>query len=705
MALEPGAVVDGYTIEGVLGSGGMGTVYRARHPALPRSDALKVLSAELSRDPHFRARFEREAELAATLDHPNIVTVYNRGETDGQLWIAMQFVAGSDADNELRDGRMTPARALHIIGEVAKALDYAHRRHLLHRDVKPANFLLAPDDERVFLADFGIARALDEAVNLTATGMVMASVAYAAPESLVGEPVDHRADIYSLGCSLFRLLTGKTPFSKAGGMGGMAAAHISTPPPRVTDLAPALPAAIDDVIATAMAKDPADRYQSARELAAAAAAAFDETTAEVRAAPTPPIPHGGAGGRSGPTWPAPPTGPTAPTRSTGPTAPSGQAHFTAPPPWPGYSGAAPTQASGYYGAPTGPTGGGGGFGGPPGQFGGPPQSYQPSPPPSSPAVGQQRGKRRWLISGAAAALGAALVAAGVLFWGGGDEPAGFQPLSLTHMYGTTEIATEPRAVAAVGRGDPDAVLSLGVQPAVVVAPAGGLPSWEQDLVVGSVRVLNDLDTTALAAADPDLIIDSSAIDEDTYNKLAVIAPTVTRPQASANWTWQDQLSWVGRTLGRSDKAKALLDAASSAQAEIRSQNPAFDGKSVEVVTVGDDGVAAALTDSPAARYLEGIGFRYSTSWRRAATDSGDTRAVADPKQLNTAPPDVRLVVRTDAGAGDGSYNGLPRPFSTYRGTTIIVDDPTVITALDNPGYAATEHLNETLVPTLKRQVH
>ena len=164
MALSPGTVVAGYTIEAVLGAGGMGTVYKARNPALPRSDALKVLSEGLSRDDHFRARFLREADLAATLDHPNIVTVYTRGETeDGQLWIAMQYVDGSDAEKETRAGRMSPQRAVHIVGEVAKALDYAHRRQLLHRDVKPANFLLGSDDERVFLADFGIARALDDA--------------------------------------------------------------------------------------------------------------------------------------------------------------------------------------------------------------------------------------------------------------------------------------------------------------------------------------------------------------------------------------------------------------------------------------------------------------------------------------------------------------------------------------------------------------
>ena len=142
--LKPGAVFAGYRIERPLGAGGMGAVYLVSDPHLPRHDALKVLSADLSRDPDFRARFVREADVAAKLDHPNIVSVYNRGETeDGQLWIAMQFVDGTDADAVLRDGTMTPLRAVHIVTEVAKALDHAHQRNVVHRDVKPANFLLS----------------------------------------------------------------------------------------------------------------------------------------------------------------------------------------------------------------------------------------------------------------------------------------------------------------------------------------------------------------------------------------------------------------------------------------------------------------------------------------------------------------------------------------------------------------------------------
>ncbi len=287
-------MVAGYRIEKVLGSGGMGTVYLAANPVLPRRDALKVLSSELSHDPPFRTRFIREADLAATLDHPNIVTVYTRGETeDGQLWIAMQYVPGSDAHAELEDGRITVQRSVHIIGEVAKALDYAHRRNLVHRDVKPANFLLAPEDERVMLADFGIARALDDTTQLTATGMVMATVAYAAPETLGSGPVDGRADIYALGCSLYRMLTNQAPFASSGGIAATMAAHLTKPPPRVTDRVD-LPREIDAVIAKAMAKNPDERFQRARELAESAAAALEGgvTSPVNRPAPRPAPPRG-----------------------------------------------------------------------------------------------------------------------------------------------------------------------------------------------------------------------------------------------------------------------------------------------------------------------------------------------------------------------------------------------------------------------------
>jgi hypothetical protein len=327
MALSSGTSVAGYRIERVLGAGGMGTVYLAHHPSLPRRDALKVLSAELSHDAQFRSRFLREADLAATLDHPNIVTVYDRGETPaGQLWIAMQFVDGTDAGAELADTKMSVPRALHVIAEVAKALDYAHSRKLLHRDVIPANFLLAGPpgtQERVLLADFGIARALDDATGLTATGTVVATASYAAPETLEGQRVDHRADVYSLGCSLFRLLTGRTPYADFSGMSATLMAHLLQPIPRATQHAPWLPPAIDDVLVRALAKTPDQRFQSAGELAAAAAAALSGQP------PMSPSPHVAQAQTR--TWQTPtPLGPP----PQGPTALGPPPHGPMPPPTP-----------------------------------------------------------------------------------------------------------------------------------------------------------------------------------------------------------------------------------------------------------------------------------------------------------------------------------------------------------------------------------
>jgi serine/threonine-protein kinase len=665
MALNVGAVVSGYTIEQVLGEGGMGIVYRAAHPTLPRSDALKVLRSDFSADDQFRARFLREADLAATMDHPNIVAVYNRGESDGHLWIAMQFVQGTDADKELRDGRMTPARAGHITVEVAKALDYAHRRNLLHRDVKPANFLLARDDERVFLADFGIARALDEAVGLTQTGMVMASVAYAAPESLAGDAVDHRADIYSLGCSLYRLLTQKTPYARSGGMAAMAAAHLSQPPPRVTELAPALPEAIDAVIANAMAKDPNQRYQTAGEFAAAAARALDESTVEVRTRPAPPV-----------------TQPRTPTHSA-PTRP------TPPPAW---------------GQPPGPPPGPDAHTYPSGWFSGPNTQSAPGAAPPGPAPNK---RRRLLIAGAIAAVVViAAVVSGLLWFGGSNEPA-YQSQSFDTVHGTTQITSRPKSVVALGPGDADAVLALGVQPAAIGAPNGVLPSWEQSAVTGAPKVLSFPDTAAVGALKPDVIVDTGDVDDATYQKLTAIAPTITRPQANAttSWAWQTQLAWVGRILGLDDKAKSLTSTLRSQQDDLKNQNPGFNGKSIEAVSVTDSGVSEVLIPSNTADYLESLGFRYNSDLQRQPTDTGDTRPMSGLDKIVGIKTDALVVIRTDKAAGQGGFGGLPQEFSAYEGIEIIIDDANVIAALADPGgYLATGYLNSNFAPAIARQV-
>lgn len=272
--LQPGASVAGYRIVRRIGAGGMGVVYLADHPRLPRQDVLKLLPAHHLDDPQFRGRFDREADLAARLKHPNIVTVHDRGVADGQPWIAMEYVPGTDAAALVGSADMSPRRAVHIIDDAARGLDHAHRHGMLHRDVKPGNILVTPDPDREFgeralLTDFGIARLALEGTDLTRTGEVIATVAYAAPEQFTGGPVDHRADVYALGCTLFVLLTGEKPFAMDSAA-AVISAHLHTPPPPASRHVPGLPPAIDAVLARALAKDPAQRYDSCRAFSAAA---------------------------------------------------------------------------------------------------------------------------------------------------------------------------------------------------------------------------------------------------------------------------------------------------------------------------------------------------------------------------------------------------------------------------------------------------
>jgi serine/threonine-protein kinase len=272
-----GTIFAGYRVEGRLGAGGMGTVYLARHPRLPRGDALKILSDAYRDDDVFRARFLREAEVAARLHHPNLVAIRDRGEQDGRLWIAMQYVDGVDLAELIRRGpaALPLARVMHILTEVARGLDEIHRVGLLHRDVKPADILLAerPDGlDRVLVTDFGIARPADDSPTLSGAGSFAATVAYAAPEQLEGGPIDRRADVYSLGCTLYHMLTGTVPFPRDS-VGATMYAHLDDMPPPPSRRHPGIPARLDAVIATALAKHPKHRYDSCGELAAAARAA------------------------------------------------------------------------------------------------------------------------------------------------------------------------------------------------------------------------------------------------------------------------------------------------------------------------------------------------------------------------------------------------------------------------------------------------
>ena len=264
MPLAPGDVFAGYTVVRALGSGGMGEVYLVDHPRLPRRDALKVLPLELTTDHEYRERFNREADIVANLWHPHIVGVHDRGEFGGQFWITMDYVEGTDAGQLLQryGGRGLPAEEVAlVVSAVADALDYAHERQLLHRDVKPSNILLSEDDssrQRILLADFGIARRVNYSSGLTATDMTVGTVAYAAPEQLMGEAIDGRADQYALAATAFHLLTGQQPFQHTN-PAVVISQHLTAPPPAIADRVPEL-SRLGPVISRALAKKPEDRY-------------------------------------------------------------------------------------------------------------------------------------------------------------------------------------------------------------------------------------------------------------------------------------------------------------------------------------------------------------------------------------------------------------------------------------------------------------
>ena len=285
----------GYTVIRLVGSGGMGEVYLVEHPRLPRRDALKILGTDVSADEEYRQRFIREADLAAGLWHPNIVRMNDRGEFNGQLWISMDYVDGTDAARLVRD-RYPAGMPEHdvsvIVTAVAGALDYAHQRGLLHRDVKPANILLTkPDDQgerRILLADFGIARQLADISGLTATNLTVGTVAYAAPEQLMGADIDGRADQYALAASAFHLLTGAPPYQHSNPV-AVISQHLNAALPTLADSRPEL-ARLDPVLAVGLAKDRDDRFTRcadfARALAQQITAAGPSATAPTAPAPT-----------------------------------------------------------------------------------------------------------------------------------------------------------------------------------------------------------------------------------------------------------------------------------------------------------------------------------------------------------------------------------------------------------------------------------
>jgi hypothetical protein len=453
--LVVGSEIGGHRIESVAGRGGMGVVYRATHLALNRTVALKLISPELAQDADFRERFKRESEIAASLDHPNVVPIYHAGEDDGELYVTMRFVEGTDLREMVAlQGRLEPRVAARIISQTASALDAAHARGLVHRDVKPANVLI--DDSaghpHAYLTDFGLTKQASSQSGLTKTGMIVGTMDYIAPEQLQGTAVDARADVYALGCVFYQALTGQVPFPRDTEPAKMWA-HMSEPTPSLLVAAPNLSPELDEVVKRAMAKEPDERYLSAGDFGRAAVAASEgqllsrseRSVATGDAAPvgatavgpTPPITAGATA-----------MTPAAPGTAPGATAMSPAAPATVPPAW--GPPPPPGTPSGGYAPPSPPHG-------------------TPGAPPA--AAGKKKNRLPLVLGLAGAALALVIVAVIAVVAGGGGG-------------GGSDAAG-----AVVGKPIP-----VGEEPYDVVAGEGAI--WTANVGGGSVSKINPKDNTA-----------------------------------------------------------------------------------------------------------------------------------------------------------------------------------------------------------------
>lgn len=419
-----------YQLLSLLGRGGMGEVWRAFDSATNRVVAVKVLTANLANDPHFEKRFRREALAAASLANPHVVPIHFFGEIDGRLYVDMQLVEGRDLQSVLAEGPLEPARAVAIISQVATALNAAHRINLIHRDVKPSNILLGEDDF-AYLIDFGIARAVGEA-GLTGTGNIVGTWAYMAPERIQDNQVDAKVDIYALACVLHECLTGRPPFP--GKAESQIKAHLTQFPPCPSKLCDSVPAAMDTVIAKGMAKNPAERYSTTKELAAAAREALDAPLAKT--VPAAPKPEQGRGTPTPP--PKPPSQP--------PPKPPPMAYPSTPPPR-----GAGVVSSGPIAAPNAP------------RWQPPPPAQPIGPPPGAPPAANTPAKAWWrrkaVVIPAAIAVALALlsvIAVAAVQYRQNSTPQRAEPTTSVSSYesppttGTTETATDTTE-AATGR--------------------------------------------------------------------------------------------------------------------------------------------------------------------------------------------------------------------------------------------------------------
>ncbi|RDH12224.1 serine/threonine-protein kinase [Tsukamurella pulmonis] len=686
MASEPGESIAGYVIESVLGTGGMGTVYRVRHRTLPRSVALKVLQSQLSADPSVRSRFDREADLIAGLKHPHIVDVYDRGESDGHLWIAMELVEGGNlAETVHREGQFSLDRTVAVIEQVADALDYAHQHGIIHRDVKPANFLVdrGRRGEQVKLADFGIGAAQTEVGQNTQAGTVVGTLAYTAPEALLGHPVDHRADVYSLACATVVLLTGAPPFTTTIS-GQLMLAHISQNPPSIRLKRPDLSPEVDHVLSRAMAKNPADRFATAGAFADALAAAARRMSGAAGMAP--PVAPQGANWQGTPSNPALATG----------------FHPGGPSPVPGGPGLPPGAPTGLLGA-VGPGQPG------PGVPGGPMGPSSPSMPVHGGPRGASKNRKRLLIGGAAA-LVVVLVAvlSVVLLRGGGDDgPAldAWSARTITDVNGTTDIRERPERIVALGPGDAELVAALGFD---VVAGANGskseMPSWVPALAnTPTAGTSADPDRSVIENAKPDLIIDTDPAAAEKVKDLKSLADgraLAVTAEGKNGWTWQDQLTFIAEALGAKERAEAVKRTFQERITELRAAHPDFASKKVDLVHYDGAATVLASTNANALQLLGLLGF--SAQVPVTGTGAWITLGSTDLyKVVNNSQVDRTVVARTDPAGGNGGFDGLPSSL-IYGVPIIILDKTNGVDALLYGGPLAIDTIESTVLPALAK---
>jgi serine/threonine protein kinase len=399
MDIGIGSVFAGHRLEGVAGRGGMGVVYKATHLALDRTVALKLIAPEISGDESFRERFKQESMTAAALDHPNVVPIYDAGEEHGQLYVTMRHVPGTDLRALIeQSGGLPPAEAASIISQIADALDAAHERGLVHRDVKPGNILIEDrgGKRHAYLTDFGLTKHAATDSGMTKTGMFVGTLDYIAPEQLQGQAVDARTDVYSLTCVLYQAVTGQVPYPRDSEPSKMWA-HMGEDPPSVGQARADVPPAFEEVIKRGMAKKPEDRYPSTGDLGrATTAAAQDRQATQVERS----VATGGAApGHAMPppvvSMPAPPTGvSSSPAPTAGPRGPA------APPPPPGYAPPPPPPTSG--------------------PATGPPQ-WQPTAAGGPGPGGGSKNRTPLIIGGALAGLAVLVLVLALALGGGGEE--------------------------------------------------------------------------------------------------------------------------------------------------------------------------------------------------------------------------------------------------------------------------------------------